>query len=76
MTITLTNEQYDMLKYIVEEFTDVTHDAILEYQKYAQSAADEVIKKNYLRYAEEEEEIYNDCKDMRTFLDTFERDPE
>ena len=78
MTITVTNEQYDMLKYIVEEFTDCAHDAILDYQKYAQAATDETIKENYMRYAQEEEDLYNDCKTMREYLDKFEafRDPE
>ncbi len=78
MTIMLTNEQYDMLKYIVEEFTDCAHDAIVDYQKYAQAATDETIKKGYMKYAEEEEDLYNECKLMREHLDKFEafRDPE
>lgn len=72
MQIELTNEQLFLLRSIVEEYTDTTYSAILDYQKYAQAAEEDLIRQTYLGYAQEEEERYNAVRELRGYLAQYE----
>ena len=72
MQIELTNEQLLLLRTIVEEYTDTTYSAILDYQQYAQAAEEELIKQTYMSYAEQEEARYHEARELRGYLAQYE----
>ena len=72
MQIELTNEQLLLLRTIVEEYTDSTYSAILDYQKCAQAAEEEIIRQTYLGYAEQEEKRYHEARALRGYLAQYE----
>lgn len=75
MTIELSDEQLIVLRAVVEEYTDITYSAILDYHKSAEKADDATVKQMYRDYAAAEEEKYNDTKALRDYLTRYEVGP-
>ncbi len=72
MTIEFTDGQFELLKEIVRDYTDYTYETILDYNRCAMEAEEDIIRDNYKNLAEGEEEKYNAARKLRAYLDLFE----
>lgn len=71
MKIEFTEEQFEQLKEIVNDYREAAWHSIFDYQRYAMSVEDEIIKDRYLALAEEEEEHHKTAKALQDYLLEF-----
>ena len=71
MIIEFSDEQYEVLMSVIEEYRDICYETMFDYKHDAVDAQDPIIKAQYNNLADEEEAHFNTVKKLAKYLKKY-----
>lgn len=71
MKIEFTQEQLALLRDVLTEYTESCYQEMFDYKRIALEAQEDVIRREYSAYAEEEEVRFNEVKALAEYIEKY-----